>query len=148
MGLTGFSNIDLIEKQVLEFKPKYVALVDEKLSTELGKRLKGLNVEVYHGLEGLIKVATLREIDTVVTSIVGIAGLTPTMEAIRHKKNIALANKETLVTAGSVVMNEAKKYNVDILPVDSEHFAIFQCLMGNNNKEVEKIILTASRRSF
>lgn len=148
VGLTGNSNIDLIEKQVLEFKPKYVALVNEKLSIELGKRLKGLNVEVYHGLEGLIKVATISEIDTVVTSIVGIAGLIPTMEAIRHKKNIALANKETLVTAGSLVMNEAKKYNVDILPVDSEHSAIFQCLMGNNNKEVEKIILTASGGPF
>jgi 1-deoxy-D-xylulose-5-phosphate reductoisomerase len=148
VGLTANSNIDLIEKQVLEFKPKYVALVDEKLSIELGKRLKGLNVEVYHGLEGLIKVATINEIDTVVTSIVGIAGLIPTMEAIRHKKNIALANKETLVTAGSLVMNEAKKYNVNILPVDSEHSAIFQCLMGNNNKEVEKIILTASGGPF
>lgn len=148
VGLTAHSNIDLVEKQILEFNPKYVAMVDEEKADELAKRLKGFPIEIYSGAQGLVKVATAKEIDTVVTSIVGIAGLIPTMEAIRNKKNIALANKETLVTAGAIVMNEAKKYNVDILPVDSEHSAIFQCLMGNSNKEVAKIILTASGGPF
>ena len=107
-----------------------------------------LDIEVYEGLEGLIKISTLDEIDTVVTSVVGMIGLRPTIEAIRKKKDIALANKETLVVAGEIVMREAKENGVKILPVDSEHSAIFQSLRGNKESELKKILLTASGGPF
>lgn len=148
LGLTANSNIDLFEKQIREFSPKIVSIGNEKLAEELRFRTKDLKVEIVSGLLGLNRVATIDDVDTVVTSIVGIAGLIPTIEAIRKGKNIALANKETLVTAGSIVMSEAKKHRVNIFPVDSEHSAIFQCMLGNNVKEVEKIILTASGGPF
>jgi 1-deoxy-D-xylulose-5-phosphate reductoisomerase len=148
LGLSANSNIDLLEKQIREFKPSAASIGEEKQAEELKGRVRDLNVEIYFGVEGLNKIATINEIDTVVTSIVGIAGLVPTMSAIRKGKDIALANKETLVTAGSLVISEAKKYGVKILPVDSEHSAIFQCLIGNNNKQVDKIILTASGGPF
>ncbi len=147
-GLSANTSIELLEKQAREFRPRVVAVKDEELAFQLGQRLKDTDIEVCSGSEGIIKVATLEEVDTVVTSVVGIAGLVPTIEAIRKGKDIALANKETLVTAGAVVMEEVKKHKVKILPVDSEHSAIFQCLMGNNNKEVSKIILTASGGPF
>ncbi|HEY9062378.1 MAG TPA: 1-deoxy-D-xylulose-5-phosphate reductoisomerase [Pseudobacteroides sp.] len=147
-GLSANGNLDLLEEQAREFMPKIVAINNDSLRDELKSRLKGLPIEVLSGLEGLKAVAAMDEVDTVVTSIVGIAGLIPTMEAIRKGKDIALANKETLVTAGSIVMSEAKKYNVNILPVDSEHSAIFQCLMGNNLNKVSKLILTASGGPF
>ncbi len=148
LGLTAYSNIDLIEKQAREFKPYVVAVHGKELADELRLRLRGLNIEVLEGVEGVKKAAVIEETDTVVVAVVGIAGLIPTLEAIRCGKNIALANKETLVTAGALVMSEAKKRNVKILPVDSEHSAIFQCLMGNNNTEASKIILTASGGPF
>lgn len=148
MGLTAGSNIDLLEKQALEFKPLMVAVVDEQLADELRKRLKGFEIEVYSGIEGLKKAAAIKNVDTVVTSIVGIAGLIPTLEAIRNGKNIALANKETLVTAGKIVISEAEKNKVKILPVDSEHSAIFQSIIGNNTKDISKLILTASGGPF
>ncbi len=147
-GLSANSNIDLLEKQAREFMPRVVAINNESLRANLESRLKGLPIEVLGGLDGLKAVAAMDEIDTVVTSIVGIAGLIPTLEAIRKGKDIALANKETLVTAGDIVMSEAKKYNVNILPVDSEHSAIFQSLMGNNLNRVSKLILTASGGPF
>lgn len=147
-GLTANNNIDLLEKQVMEFLPDAVAVVDEMQADRLHNRLKGFGVKVYSGIDGLINVATLNDIDTVVTSVVGIAGLVPTMEAIRKGKHIALANKETLVTAGAIIMSEAKRHDISILPIDSEHSAIFQCLMGNNNEDVSRIILTASGGPF
>lgn len=147
-GLSANRNIELLERQAREFRPKIVAVRDESLADVLRSNLKDLDIEVESGLEGLKKVASIESIDTVVTSIVGIAGLIPTMEAIRCGKNIALANKETLVTAGQIVMAQAKKAGVKILPVDSEHSAVFQSLMGNNIEDVSKIILTASGGPF
>ncbi|MCR4434601.1 MAG: 1-deoxy-D-xylulose-5-phosphate reductoisomerase [Clostridiales bacterium] len=147
-GLSANTNIDLLEKQALEFRPQVVAVGDEFLANKLKTRLAGIDVQVLYGMDGLKEVAAVEEADTVVTSVVGIAGLIPTMEAIKKGKHIALANKETLVTAGQLVMAEAKKRQVEILPVDSEHSAIFQSLMGNNREDVSKIILTASGGPF
>jgi 1-deoxy-D-xylulose-5-phosphate reductoisomerase len=147
-GLSANSNVDLLEKQAREFMPRIAAINDDSLRSELKSRLKGLPIEVLSGLEGLKAVAAMDEIDTVITSIVGIAGLIPTLQAIKKGKDIALANKETLVTAGSIIMSEAKKHKVNIFPVDSEHSAIFQCLMGNNLNRVSKLILTASGGPF
>ncbi len=107
-----------------------------------------IKIEVLSGMEGLKAISSLNEIDVLLTAIVGMIGLVPTLCAIRNGKDIALANKETLVCAGNLVMSEAKKYGVNILPVDSEHSAIFQCLNGEQNKEIEKIILTASGGPF
>jgi 1-deoxy-D-xylulose-5-phosphate reductoisomerase len=147
-ALTANSNIDLLEKQAREFKPLLVSAGDSGLALELERRLKGLGIEVHYGLEGLKAAASIREADTVVTSIVGVAGLIPTVEAIRHGKNIALANKETLVTAGEIVMAEAREHGVSIFPVDSEHSAIYQCLAANRKQDVERLILTASGGPF
>ncbi len=147
-GLAANTSIDKLENQAREFLPDIVAVGDERLAKVLAQRLEGLDVEVIAGIEGFKSVASIDSIDTVVTSIVGIAGLIPTMEAIKNKKNIALANKETLVTAGEIVMREAQKAGVSVLPVDSEHSAIFQSLMGNNIEDISKIILTASGGPF
>ena len=147
-GLTANSNIDLLEKQAKEFKPLVISAGSPGLALELGKRLDGHGIEVLYGVEGMKKVAAIKQTDTVVTSVVGIAGLIPTLEAIRNGKNIALANKETLVTAGRLVMSEARKHQVGIFPVDSEHSAIFQCLSGNRRQDVSGIILTASGGPF
>lgn len=147
-GLAANLNIDLLEAQAREFRPAAVAMGSKILAAELEDRLEGLGIEVFHGLEGIKKIASIAEADTVVTSIVGIAGLIPTMEAIRHGKNIALANKETLVTAGNLVIDEAARYGVRILPVDSEHSAILQCLEGNRAKDISRLILTASGGPF
>jgi len=147
-GLAANKNIDLLEKQVREFHPEVVAVKDEERARVLRERLSDTDCKVESGIDGLKTVASIESVETVVTSIVGIAGLIPTMEAIKHKKNIALANKETLVTAGHIVMSEAAKMEVKILPVDSEHSAIFQSLMGNNKEDVSKIILTASGGPF
>lgn len=146
-GLTADKNIDLLEKQIKEFHPKKVAVMDENKAYELKRRI-GNTTEILTSMEGLVEVATMEEIDTVVTSVVGIIGLIPTFKAIQNKKDIALANKETLVTAGEIIINEAKKNGVNILPVDSEHSAIFQCLQGNVNNPIERIILTASGGPF
>ncbi|WZL74880.1 1-deoxy-D-xylulose-5-phosphate reductoisomerase [Clostridiaceae bacterium 35-E11] len=148
LGLSANKNIDLLEKQVIEFEPEIVAVMDENRALELKKRLQNSKTQVLYGMDGLVAVATLENIELVVTSVVGMIGLIPTMKAIQCKKNIALANKETLVTAGSIVMAEAKKKDVQILPVDSEHSAIFQCLMGYRLKDIHKIILTASGGPF
>lgn len=143
------TSIDMLSNQILEFRPKVVAVYNEDKAMELKKILpKEVDVDIYSGMEGLKTIVSLESIDIVLTALVGMIGLVPTLEAIKHKKTIALANKETLVTAGSLVMNEAKKMGVDILPVDSEHAAIFQCLNGERNKEIEKIILTASGGPF
>lgn len=147
-GLAANTSIDKLEKQAREFLPKVVAVGDENLAKIFKQRISDLKIEVVSGVEGFKRVASIETVDTVVTSIVGIAGLIPTMEAIKNKKNIALANKETLVTAGEIVMAEAMKMGINILPVDSEHSAIFQSLMGNNIVNVSKIILTASGGPF
>jgi 1-deoxy-D-xylulose-5-phosphate reductoisomerase len=147
-GLSANTNIELLEKQAREFKPMMIAVKEKSLADVLRSNLKDLSIKVVSGLEGLKKVASIESVDTVVTSIVGIAGLMPTIEAIRNGKDIALANKETLVTAGSIVMSEAFNAGVKIFPIDSEHSAIFQSLMGNNKSDVKKIILTASGGPF
>ncbi|QNU65742.1 1-deoxy-D-xylulose-5-phosphate reductoisomerase [Ruminiclostridium herbifermentans] len=147
-AISANSNIDLLEKQVHEFLPAVVSVGNAELAKELEQRFQGMNIEVLYGIEGMKRVVEIEEVDTVVTSVVGTVGLIPTMHAIRNKKNIALANKETLVTAGKLVIEEAKKYNINIFPVDSEHSAIYQCLMGNDDKQVEKIIITASGGPF
>jgi len=147
-ALSANSNIDLLEEQARRFKPNLVSVSDSSLVSELAERLKDLPIEVYHGAEGLKAVATIDEADTVVSAIVGIAGLIPTLEAIRSGKTIALANKETLVTAGSIVIAEAAARSVKIFPVDSEHSAIYQCLEGNSREDLKRILLTASGGPF
>lgn len=150
IGITANSSVDKIKEIVKEFKPKYIAMMDENSGNIIEEfcNKEYPNIQVFKGINGLIKVATLDEIDTVVTSVVGMIGLKPTMAAIEAKKDIALANKETLVVAGELVMNKAKEKNVKILPVDSEHSAIFQSLSGYKNKDINKIILTASGGPF
>ena len=157
IGLTANNDIDLLKKQINEFKPEAVAVMDEEKAYLLKKYT---DINVHSGINGIIKIATLNEIDTVVNSLVGSVGVKPTIEAIKSKKNIALANKEALVTAGSIVMEEVKKNGVSLMPIDSEHSAIFQCLnkensnyqKNNENNEVNnivnKIIITASGGPF
>ncbi len=148
-ALTAFSSVEEIEKQAREFNPETVALVDEKAAADLKIRLGDTDVRVLAGVDGVCECARLENADTVLNSVVGMAGLLPTLTAIRAKKKIALANKETLVAGGQLVLREAEKYGVSILPVDSEHSAIFQCLQGKpSNKALKKIILTASGGPF
>ncbi len=148
-ALTAFSSVEEIEKQAREFNPEAVALVDEKAAADLKIRLGDTDVRVLAGVDGVCECAQLENADTVLNSVVGMAGLLPTLTAIRAKKKIALANKETLVAGGQLVLREAEKYGVSILPVDSEHSAIFQCLQGKpSNKALKKIILTASGGPF
>ncbi|MGL5416669.1 MAG: 1-deoxy-D-xylulose-5-phosphate reductoisomerase [Clostridium sp.] len=150
IGITANTSVEKMKEIIDEFKPKYVGMMDLNSSKELLKytKEKSLDIEVGCGIESLIQIATLKEVDTVVTSVVGMIGLRPTIEAIRAKKDIALANKETLVVAGEIVMREAKENGVKILPVDSEHSAIFQVLRGNRENEIKNILLTASGGPF
>ena len=143
-ALAAGSNIDLLEKQAREFHPSMVCVFDEKKAKELKENLKDTEISVLAGMEGLIACATLAEADTVVTALVGMIGIRPTIEAIKAGKDIALANKETLVTAGHLIMPLVKEKKVSLLPVDSEHSAIFQSLNGEDWKKASKIILTAS----
>lgn len=148
-ALSANENIDLLEKQIREFSPDIAACQNEKKAEELKKRVSDTNTKIYAGTEGLIKAATEKNASTVVTAVSGMIGLTPTAEAIKAGKNIALANKETLVVAGDIIISLAKKHNVKILPVDSEHSAIFQCLMsGRRKSDLKKIILTCSGGPF
>lgn len=148
-ALTAYSSVDEIECQAREFKPQTVALVDENAAALLKTKLADTSVKVLSGMDGVCECAAIDSADTVLNSVVGMAGLKPTLTAIKAKKKIALANKETLVAGGQLVLNTAKKYGVDILPVDSEHSAIFQCLQGRpSNKALKKIILTASGGPF
>lgn len=149
VALAANSNVDLLEEQIRKYKPTVAALVDEKAAKELKERVKDTNTKILSGLSGVCECATIASADTVLNSVVGMAGLEPTLEAIKARKKIALANKETLVAGGSLVTKTAKEYGVDILPVDSEHSAIFQCLQGMNKKsELKSIILTASGGPF
>jgi 1-deoxy-D-xylulose-5-phosphate reductoisomerase len=146
-AITANSSIDLLEQQVREFRPKLAVIYDETKYSELKSRVGGLT-EVATGMDGLIAAAAISEADTVVSSIVGIAGLVPTYHAIVNKKNIALANKETLVAGGKLIMSMAKENNISILPVDSEHSAIFQSIGSNKKSQINKLILTASGGPF
>ena len=141
-------NITLFEKQIREFLPKQVAVWEEETARELRDRIRDLDVKVASGMEGLIEVATDPDAETLVTAIVGMLGIRPTIAAIEQGKNIALANKETLVTAGHIIMKLAKEKGVAILPVDSEHSAIFQSLNGEHGNRIAKILLTASGGPF
>lgn len=150
VGLTTNSNIDLLEKQIDKYNPEVVCVVDKVKAKELQERLKNKQkkVEVVAGVNGLVDISTHSKTNTVVNSVVGSVGLIPTMEAIKKGKNIALANKETLVTGGKLITSLVKKHGVTMLPVDSEHSAIFQCLQGNEHNEIQNIYLTASGGSF
>lgn len=147
-ALSAGRNIDLLEKQAREFRPEIVGLWDEKLADELKDRLKDMDIRVVSGMDGLIEIAEYKTSDILVTAIVGMIGIRPTVAAIKAGKDIALANKETLVTAGHIIMPFAKEKGVSILPVDSEHSAIFQSLQGNTHDSIEKILLTASGGPF
>ncbi len=148
VALSCGRNIDLIEKQVREFKPKLVSVWNEADAKALKTSLSDMDVKVSYGMEGLIETATIDESEILVTAIVGMLGIRPTIEAIKAHKDIALANKETLVTAGHIIMPLAKEHGVKILPVDSEHSAIFQSLQGNENNKINRILLTASGGPF
>ncbi len=148
VALAAGRNKEKLREQIREFHPKVVSLSEKKMALEMKKELAGTGVEVLCGMEGLMAVAGIEEADVVVTAVVGMMGILPTMEAIRKGKDIALANKETLVTAGHLIMPMAREHHVSILPVDSEHSAIFQCLHGERQKDVDKILLTASGGPF
>ncbi len=148
IGLSAGANIKLLERQIREFKPRLAAVWSEEAAHELRLRVKDIPVKIVSGMEGLMELAVLKETSVLVTAIVGMIGIRPTIAAIRMGKDIALANKETLVTAGHIIMPLAREYNVKILPVDSEHSAIFQALQGENRSAVNKIILTASGGPF
>lgn len=148
LGLAAGNNIKLLETQIREFKPRLVAVWKEEKAKELRELVKDLEVKVVYGMEGLLEVARMEETEILVTAIVGMIGIRPTIEAIKAGKDIALANKETLVTAGHIIMPLAKEHKVSILPVDSEHSAIFQSLQGNQRGELHKILLTASGGPF
>ena len=150
IGITANSSVKKVIEIIKEFSPKYVAMMDKDCAKEIQNYCSSndLDIKILEGIEGLIEIASLDEIDTVVTSVVGMIGLRPTMAAIEAGKDIALANKETLVVAGELVMDKAREMGVKILPVDSEHSAIFQSLSGYTSKDINKIILTASGGPF
>ena len=148
VALSCGGNIRLMEEQMREFRPKLVSVWDEQDALDLRDRTKDLGIKIVSGMEGLLEVAVIPESEILVTAIVGMLGIRPTIAAIEAGKNIALANKETLVTAGHIIMPLAKKHNVAILPVDSEHSAIFQSLQGERENHISKILLTASGGPF
>lgn len=147
-ALAAGNNIVLLEQQIREFAPKTAAVWTEEKAKELRERVKDLPVKIVSGMDGLLEISVLEETDILVTAIVGMIGIRPTIAAIRAGKDIALANKETLVTAGHIIMPLAKEHHVSILPVDSEHSAIFQSLQGNEKNSIKKILLTASGGPF
>ncbi|MCI6429660.1 MAG: 1-deoxy-D-xylulose-5-phosphate reductoisomerase [Oliverpabstia sp.] len=147
-ALSAGANITLLEKQIREFHPRLVAVWDKEKATELKTKVADLNVEVVSGMDGLLELAVLPEADILVTAIVGMIGIRPTIAAIKAGKDIALANKETLVTAGHLIMPLARENGVKILPVDSEHSAIFQAIQGSQQKEIHKLLITASGGPF
>ena len=148
VGIAAGSNIDMLEEQIRRFHPKLAAVGDEKKAAELKSRVADTDCTLTGGMEGLLKLAAMPESDILVTAIVGMIGIRPTVEGIRAGKDIALANKETLVTAGHIIMPLAKEYGVRILPVDSEHSAIFQALNGEDPARIHKLLITASGGPF
>lgn len=147
-ALAANSNVELLEKQAREFNPKVVCIFDENKYTDLKERLSDTSIIVLTGMDGLCEIASMDSIDILLNSVVGMVGLLPTIKALNKKTTLALANKETLVVGGELVTKLARDNNVKILPVDSEHSAIFQCLQGNKHEQVSKIILTASGGPF
>ncbi|MCX7695620.1 MAG: 1-deoxy-D-xylulose-5-phosphate reductoisomerase [Caloramator sp.] len=148
VALSAHSNIDKLVEQVNEFRPEYVVIMNENLVNELKDRVSNLGTKVLLGIDGLEFISTLHNVDIVLTSVVGMIGLRPTIAAIRAGKDIALANKETLVVGGSIIKGELSKSNSKIIPVDSEHSALFQCLNGERKSTVKNLILTASGGPF
>ena len=148
VGLGAGKNIDLLEKQIREYKPLLAAVFDEQKAEEMKIRVADTPTRIVSGMDGLIELSVLPESEILVTAIVGMIGIRPTIEAIRAGKDIALANKETLVTAGHLIMPLASQMNVSILPVDSEHSAIFQALHGEQRREISKLLITASGGPF
>jgi len=148
VGLAANKRVNEVEKQVREFCPKYVCMFDPKAASELQEKIADTGIKVMSGMDGLLEIVSVSEADTVLTAVVGMIGIRPTIKAIECGKDIALANKETLVCAGHIIMPLAKEKNVQILPVDSEHSAIFQSLVGEPADKVEKILLTASGGPF
>ena len=147
-ALAAGRNVKLLEKQIREFSPKVVAVWEEAAAIELKNAVSDLDVKIVTGMDGLIEISTLPEVEVLVTAIVGMIGIRPTVEAIKAGKDIALANKETLVTAGHIIMPLAREHGVKILPVDSEHSAIFQALNGEHHEQIDKLLITASGGPF
>lgn len=148
VGLTAGSNIEKLEEQIRRFHPRLAAVMDEKAAAELAVKVQDTDTKILSGMDGMIEVAVMEESEILVTAVVGMIGIRPTIEAIRAGKDIALANKETLVTAGHLIMPLAQERKVRILPVDSEHSAIFQCLNGEYHPEIHKLLITASGGPF
>ncbi len=148
VALAAGNNVELLEKQVRQFSPSIVSVLSERSAADLKQRCSDLSIRIFSGVEGMIQVAAADEADITVSAIVGTAGLVPTMAAVRAGKDIALANKEVLVTAGELVMAECRARGVRILPVDSEHSAIFQCLLAGASTDIRKLVLTASGGPF
>lgn len=148
LGLSAGRSIKLLESQIREFSPKLAAVWDEKAAEELAVKIADTDTKVVSGMDGLMELARMEEVEILVTAIVGMIGIRPTMEAIKAGKDIALANKETLVTAGHLIMKLANEHKVKILPVDSEHSAIFQCVHQEERKGIEKLLITASGGPF
>lgn len=147
-ALSANSNVDLMEEQIREFRPKLCAMYDEKSAETLRIKTADLGVKILSGMEGLEEIAAAEGADTVVSAVVGMIGINPAISAIKSGKDIALANKETLVAAGDIIMKLVKEYDVRMIPVDSEHSAIFQCLNGESHESIEEILLTASGGPF
>ena len=148
LGISAGRNIEKLEEQIREFSPKLAAVWDEKAAEDLAQKIQDTDTKLESGMDGLLELAAMPGTEILVTAIVGMLGIRPTIEAIRAGKDIALANKETLVTAGHLIMPMAKEYGVKILPVDSEHSAIFQALNGEDSKEIHKLLITASGGPF
>ena len=148
LGISAGRNVKMLEEQAREFHPQLIAVWDENAAKDLAVRLSDMDVKIVSGMEGLLELARMPQTDILVTAVVGMIGIRPTMEGIKAGKDIALANKETLVTAGHLIIPMAREYGVSILPVDSEHSAIFQCLQGEPKKALDKILLTASGGPF
>ncbi len=148
VGLAANKRVNEVEQQVREFNPKYVCMFDQEAAKELQEKIADTGIKVMSGMDGLLEMVSVPEADTVLTAVVGMIGIRPTIKAIESGKDIALANKETLVCAGHIIMPLAKEKKVQILPVDSEHSAIFQSLVGQPKDKVEKILLTASGGPF
>ena len=148
LGISAGRNIEKLDEQIREFSPKLAAVWDEKAAEDLAQKIQDTDTKVVSGMDGLLELAAMPGTEILVTAIVGMLGIRPTIEAIRAGKDIALANKETLVTAGHLIMPMAKEYGVKILPVDSEHSAIFQALNGEDSKEIHKLLITASGGPF
>ena len=148
LGISAGRSVKMLEEQAREFHPKLIAVWDENAAKDLAVRLQDMDVKIVSGMDGLLELARMPETDILVTAVVGMIGIRPTMEGIKAGKDIALANKETLVTAGHLIIPMAKEYGVQILPVDSEHSAIFQALHGEKREQVEKLLITASGGPF